>query len=96
MPDFITTLATVPAIIALVNLGKRLGIPSKGAIVLAVVLGVFLSVAQWAWAGAGWYDSAASGLLLGLAAAGLYDLTPGSSSEQAWRDVARRDDQDPQ
>ena len=95
MPDFITTLATVPAIVALTNLGKRLGLPSRAALLLAVLLGVGLSLAQWAWAGAGWYDAAANGLILGLGAAGLYDLTPGPSSEQVGRDVARRDDQDP-
>ena len=78
MPDFVTTIATVPAIIALVNFAKQLGIPSKGALALAVVLGVFLSVATYFWAGYGWFDYAANGLILGLAAAGLYDITPGT------------------
>ena len=80
MPDFITTLATVPAIVALTNLGKRLGLPSRAALLLAVLLGVGLSLAQWAWAGLGWYDAAANGLILGLGASGLYDLTPGTGA----------------
>lgn len=75
----LTTLLTVPAIVALVNFGKRMGLPSKGAIALALFLGVFLSVAEWAWSGQGWYGAATSGLLLGLSAAGLYDLIPGES-----------------
>lgn len=76
MIDAITTVATVPAIVALVNFAKSLGVPSRAALALAVVLGVALALAQWAWADAGWYEAASSGLLLGLAAAGLYDLAP--------------------
>lgn len=76
MIDLVATVATVPAIVALVNAAKRLGIPDRLALVLAVVLGVGLSLAQWAWSGEGWYSAASSGLLLGLGAAGLYDLSP--------------------
>lgn len=76
--DLVTDLATIPAIVALVNLAKRLGLPVRLALVLAVVLGVALNVAVWAWADYAWFTSASSGLLLGLAAAGLYDITPTS------------------
>ena len=74
--ETITLLATLPAIVALVNLGKRLGLPSRGALVAAVVLGVGLALADHAFAGSGWYQAAASGLILGLGAAGVYDLIP--------------------
>ena len=79
MIETVTLVATVPAIVALTNLGKRLGLPSRAALLLAVLLGVGLSLAQWAWAGLGWYDAAANGLILGLGAAGLYDMTPGTA-----------------
>ncbi len=73
------TVATVPAIVAMVNAAKRLGLPGRAGLVLALVLGVGLNLATYAWAGAPWFDAASSGLLLGLAAAGLYDLVPASS-----------------
>ncbi len=75
--DPITTIATVPAIVALTNLAKTLGLTGRWSALVAVLLGVALSVGTWALAGTGWWDAASSGLLLGLAAAGLYDLTPG-------------------
>ena len=81
MIDTVTLIATVPAIVALVNLLKKLGVPAKVGLLLAVVFGVGLSVAQYAFAGNGYYEAAASGLLLGLAAAGLYELVPGDTSQ---------------
>lgn len=72
--EAITTLATAPAIIALVNLAKKLGLSKQYALVLAVVLGVALAVADYALAGSGIYQAASSGLLLGLGAAGVYDI----------------------
>lgn len=74
--ELLTGVATVPAIVALVNLAKQLGLPVRLALVLAVVLGVGLSLADGLLAGVAWYGYASSGLLLGLAAAGLYDLIP--------------------
>lgn len=79
MVDPIVALATLPAIVALVNLAKRLGLDGKAALVLAVVLGVGLSVADYSFAGQGWYAAATSGLILGLGASGLYDLAPTST-----------------
>lgn len=77
--DPVLTVATVPAVVALVNLLKSLGITGRWALLAAVALGVLLSVAEYALGSYGWWEAAASGLLLGLAAAGLYDLTPGSA-----------------
>ena len=73
MDSTVTTLATAPAVLALVTLAKDLGLPTTAAALAAVVLGVGLSVADHALAGSGAYSAAASGLILGLGAAGLYD-----------------------
>lgn len=68
------TLATIPAILALTNLAKRLGLTGTGAVAVAVVLGVAITLAEHAWSASEWWQAAAQGLLLGLAAAGLYDV----------------------
>lgn len=83
MIDPVTSIVTVPAIVALTNLIKGLGVGGKWSALVAVLLGVALSVAAWALAGTGWWDAASSGLLLGLAAAGLYDLAPGDTPRHA-------------
>lgn len=69
----VTTLATAPAVLALVGLAKDMGLPTRYAALVATLLGVGLSVADHALAGTGWYQAAASGLIMGLGAAGLYD-----------------------
>lgn len=79
MTDMITLIATVPAILALVNLAKSFGVVGKWATLLAVVLGIGLQLADYAFltdnqSAAGWYGAAAAGLILGLSAAGLYDV----------------------
>lgn len=79
--DAITTIATVPAVLALVNLGKRLGIDGKASLIAAIVLGVAINVANHYLATDAGYQAAIQGLILGLAAAGLYDVTP-SKREQ--------------
>lgn len=71
--DTVMTLASIPAILALVQLGKSVGLSGKWSTLLAVVLGVALNVAQYALGDYGWYQAGASGLILGLSAAGLYD-----------------------
>ena len=71
--DTALTLATVPAILAIVQLGKSLGLSGKWSALVAVILGVLLSVATYLLSAYGWYQAAASGLILGLSAAGLYD-----------------------
>lgn len=83
MFDPITTLASVPGIVALVNLGKGLGLSGRWSALAAVVLGVALNLASWGLAGYTWYSAAADGLILGLGAAGLYDLTSGPAPRRA-------------
>lgn len=73
--DTVTLIATVPAILALVNLSKRFGIKDQWATLLAVVLGVALNLGDYFWSGTGWYSAVTQGLILGLGAAGLYDVT---------------------
>ena len=66
-------LLTVPAIVALTNLAKRTGLPSRWAplVSVAVACGDAYST------GAGYLDAVARGIILGLTASGLYDLMPG-------------------
>lgn len=73
--DTIITLASIPAILALVNFAKDLGLGAKRALVLAVLLGVGLNVADYYLGETGGYQAAVQGLILGLSAAGFYDMT---------------------
>ena len=72
--DAITTLATVPAILALVQLLKDL-VPNLGkwSALVAVLLGVGLNVADGLLVNDPVYQLASQGLILGLGAAGLYE-----------------------
>lgn len=89
MTTTITTLASIPAILALVNLAKTLGLKGKAATILAVLLGLGLNLAQYFLASYGWYQQAIQGVILGLSAAGLYDLTPTFSKPvQGAEDIA--------
>ena len=73
--DTIVLLASVPAIVAVVNLAKRLGLSGEASLALAVVLGVIFALGDHLWGTTGWYAAASQGLILGLGAAGLYDVT---------------------
>ena len=79
MIETTTTIATIPAILALVNLAKTFGVTGKWSALLAVILGVAIQAAEYgvtstAQTPAGWYGAIATGLVLGLSAAGLYDV----------------------
>lgn len=67
-------LATPAAILALVNLAKRFGVSGAWSALLAVILGVALSVSDLAFGGNAFYVAGANGLLMGLGAAGIYDV----------------------
>lgn len=76
--ELITTLATVPAILALVTLAKDLGLPSKLAPVVAIVLGMVLSLFDAVTSGLSLDQQnlmviLGTGIILGLSASGLYD-----------------------
>lgn len=89
----VLTLATIPAILAIVQLGKSMGwIVGKWAALAAVVLGIIFNLADYGFrtdpallTPAGWYGSVIAGLILGLSAAGLYDASAvvGSSVAKA-------------
>lgn len=70
-------LLTVPAIVALTNLAKRTGIPSRLAPLVSVLAGVAVACGDAYSTGAGYLDAVARGIVLGLTASGLYDLMPG-------------------
>ena len=79
--DAITTLATVPAVIALVNLIKNtFNINGRYSAIIAVILGIGLNMASYALGDMGWYQAAAQGLILGLGSSGLYDITNTASA----------------
>ena len=71
-------LLTVPAIVALTNLAKRTGVPSKVAPLVSVLVGVAVACGDAYSTGAGYLDAVARGIILGLTASGLYDLMPGT------------------
>ena len=75
--NIVVVAATVPAILALVNFAKGLGLSSKLAMLLAVILGGGLSYADYAFGTTGVYNAIVQGILLGLGAAGLYDISEG-------------------
>ncbi len=72
--DTVTTLVSVPAIVALVNLAKDLGLATKLAAPLAVVLGIGLAVGERLVDSRIW-EVVTLGTLFGLGAAGLFDMT---------------------
>ena len=70
-------LLTVPAIVAITNLAKRTGLPSRWAPLISVLVGVAVACGDAYSTGAGYLDAVARGIILGLTASGLYDLMPG-------------------
>ncbi|MDK9294559.1 hypothetical protein FAM19031_000597 [Propionibacterium freudenreichii] len=75
MNTTLVALISVPGILALVNLLKSIGLSGRWSALAAVLLGVGLSVAHWALADWGAWQAAESGIVLGLGAAGLWDVT---------------------
>ena len=75
MDPTITTLVSVPAILAVVNLLKDLGLPAKLAPVAAILAAVAFSVAQGQFGDTPLYMQISSGIIMALAAAGVYDTT---------------------
>lgn len=73
--DVALTLASVPAILAIVNLLKGLGLSGRWAALAAVLLAMVINLAVALWGDNQIFQAAASGLILGLGAAGLYDAS---------------------
>ena len=73
--DTIEIIASVPAIVGLVNLIRdRAKVSSDLAPFIALFLGVGFTMAQGLFTGNIYYDLASKGLILGLAASGIYDV----------------------
>lgn len=73
MDPVVVTLVTVPAILGLVTVARDLGMPAKLAPVTAAIVGTGLGVAEQMLGGSPVFQAGAGGLLVGLAATGLYD-----------------------
>lgn len=77
----VVTLASVPAILALVNLAKGMGLAGKFSALVALGLGIVFGSADYYFTvlaaeqtQAGFYAAAVAGAVLGLSASGLYDV----------------------
>ena len=75
MSTTLVALISVPGILALTNLIKSLGVPGKWSALVAVLLGVGLNAANYLLHDAGLWQAAQQGLIMGLGAAGLWDVT---------------------
>lgn len=80
--DFITVtelafvvLFVIPAIIGLINLLKKVGLPTQFAGVVAVVLGVAVMLLYAAFGDSRYFVLGMVGVLVGLGATGYYDLS---------------------
>lgn len=67
-------IATVPAVLAVINLFKKAGLPDAAAPVVSLLVGV-LAVFAGQHVDVAWVKAVSEGLILGLAAAGVYDIT---------------------
>lgn len=67
-------LATPVAILALVELAKQAGLPTKLASLLSVVIGVALGMSDFYLHDLPAYQAAAQSLILGLTASGVWDI----------------------
>lgn len=73
--EIVATVASVPAVIAIVNVLKQFGVTGKWATLAAVLVGVLVTVSAHLFGSAPVFQAAMQGLLIGLGAAGLYDLS---------------------
>ncbi|MGJ9487129.1 hypothetical protein ACRQFN_02365 [Actinotignum sp. GS-2025e] len=71
--DPVTTIVSVPAILAGTNLLKSFGVAGKWSALVAIILGVVLNVAATFAGDTAAFQAVAQGLILGLGAAGLWD-----------------------
>lgn len=78
--DAINALASIPAIVALVQVAKSFGVAGKWSIVTSLAVAVAINVAVYLWAASGMFDAVATGILFGLGAMGLYDIATLASS----------------
>lgn len=77
--ETLTTILSVPAVVAIVTFLKSFGVSGKWALLAALVVAIALNVADYLWSTSDLYGAVIDGLLLGLAAAGLYDVAKTSA-----------------
>lgn len=77
--DAVNVILSAPAVLAIVELLKSFGVTGKWAMLAAVVVAVGLFEAAHFFGGSGAYQAAMQGLLVGLAAAGVYDAAKTSA-----------------
>ncbi len=78
--DPLTTILSVPAVLAIVQLLKDIGLPAKFGLLAALVVPVTLQVLSLQFGGSDLFERIISGLLIGLAAAGVFDAAKTASS----------------
>lgn len=90
MHQTVITLATPVAVMALVELAKRLGVTGAWSALVAVILGTAISVVEYTvripaayLSPDGVYSAAATGIILGLTASGLYNVTSTYKAKRA-------------
>ena len=79
--DTLSTILSVPAVLAITQLAKAFGVAGKWALACALVVAVALNVAVYLWSASGLFAAIVGGLLLGLSAAGLYDAAKTASTK---------------
>lgn len=76
--DWITTIVSIPAILAAVNIMKNYGLPSNWAPVISVVVGAIMAVVA-SYIQMQTFDNLPAALMIGivtgLSASGMYDVT---------------------
>lgn len=74
MLDSLMAVATVPTVVALVNVCKRAGLPAHFCPAAAVGFGLVCQLLLWLAAGGSFWISLVAGVILGLSASGVYDI----------------------
>jgi len=72
--DPLVTILSVPAIVAIVQVIKSFGVGGKYSLVAALAVAVALNVLNFHFGASGLYLAVVQGVLVGLSAAGVYDV----------------------
>ena len=81
--DSLVAVATVPTVVALVNVCKRAGLPAHFCPVVAVGFGLICQLLLWLATGGSFWVAIVSGVLLGLSASGVYDIASTGGSQDS-------------
>ena len=78
--DPLVTILSVPAIVAIVEVIKAFGVNGKYSLVVALAVAVALNVLNFQYGASGLYLAIIQGVLVGLSAAGVYDVAKAAST----------------